>query len=159
MYFKSMDLQHYLLNNILKFKFLGYFWHEEIIMLLLFKLRILFILYWKSGLWVWTFWHTIIHSKNPIYLKMKVLVVQLCLTIFDPRDCSLPGSSVHGFFQATITGVGCHFLLQGIFLTQGSNHMSCVSCNGSWIFLPLAAPGKPTAQSKTRSIIWLLHRM
>lgn len=33
MYFKSMDLQHYLLNNILKFKFLGYFWHEEIIML------------------------------------------------------------------------------------------------------------------------------
>ena len=121
MYFKSMDLQHYLLNNILKFKFLGYFWHEEIIMLLLFKLRILFILYWKSGLWVWTFWHTIIHSKNPIYLKMKVLVVQLCLTIFDPRDCSLPGSSVHGIFQAsTLKWVAISFS-RGIFQTQGSN--------------------------------------
>ena len=95
-----MDLQHYLLNNILKFKFLGYFWHEEIIMLLLFKLRILFILYWKTELWVWTFWHTTIHSKSPIYLKMKVLVVQLCLTLFDPGDCSLPGPSVHGIFQA-----------------------------------------------------------
>ena len=35
-------------------------------------------------------------------------------------DCSLPGSSVHGIFQAR-AGVGCHFLLQGIFLTQGSN--------------------------------------
>ena len=33
-------------------------------------------------------------------------------------DCSLPCSSVHGIFQAR---VGCHFLLQGIFLTQGSN--------------------------------------
>ena len=31
---------------------------------------------------------------------------------------SLPGSMIHGIFQAR---VGCHFLLQGIFLTQGSN--------------------------------------
>ena len=36
----------------------------------------------------------------------------------DPMDCSLPGSSVHGILQARITGVGCHFLLQGIFPTQ-----------------------------------------
>ena len=35
-------------------------------------------------------------------------------------DCNLPGSSAHGNFQ-TSTGVGCHFLLQRIFLTQGSN--------------------------------------
>ena len=36
-------------------------------------------------------------------------------------DCSLPGPSVHGILQARILGesVGCHFLLQGIFLTQG----------------------------------------
>ena len=26
-----------------------------------------------------------------------------------------------GFFHGKNTGVGCHFLLQGIFLTQGSN--------------------------------------
>ena len=25
------------------------------------------------------------------------------------------------------TGVGCHFLLQGIFLTQASNHVSCLA--------------------------------
>ena len=35
-------------------------------------------------------------------------------------DCSLLGSSVHGIFQEG-TGVGCHFLLQGIFPTQRSN--------------------------------------
>ena len=31
----------------------------------------------------------------------------------DPRDCSLPGSSVHGDSPGKKTGVGCHFLLQG----------------------------------------------
>ena len=36
-------------------------------------------------------------------------------------DGSPPGSSVHGISQARILGVGCHFLLQGVFLTQGSN--------------------------------------
>ena len=29
-----------------------------------------------------------------------VLVTQSCLTPCDPMDCSLPGSSVHGIFQA-----------------------------------------------------------
>ena len=38
-------------------------------------------------------------------------VAQLCLTRSDPMDCSLPGSSVHGIFQAKSTGVGCHRLL------------------------------------------------
>ena len=30
------------------------------------------------------------------------LVTQLCLTLCDPMDCSLPGSSVHGILQARI---------------------------------------------------------
>ena len=33
-------------------------------------------------------------------------------------DCSLPGSSLHGTLQARILG-GLHFLLQGLFPTQG----------------------------------------
>ena len=36
-----------------------------------------------------------------------------------PMDCSLPRSSVHGIFQASCAQVGCHCLLQGIFLSQG----------------------------------------
>ena len=35
-------------------------------------------------------------------MKVKVLVTQLCLTLCDPMDCSQPGSSVHGIFQARI---------------------------------------------------------
>ena len=31
-----------------------------------------------------------------------VLVTQSCPTLWDPMDCSLPGSSVHGIFQARI---------------------------------------------------------
>ena len=34
--------------------------------------------------------------------KVKVLVAQLCLTLFEPMDYSLPGSSVHGILQARI---------------------------------------------------------
>ena len=29
-------------------------------------------------------------------------VTQSCLTLCDPMDCSLPGSSVHGIFQARV---------------------------------------------------------
>ena len=47
------------------------------------------------------------------------LVTQLCLPLCDLMDCSPPGSSVYGIFQARNAGVGCHFLLQGIFPTQG----------------------------------------
>ena len=34
--------------------------------------------------------------------KGECSVVQSCLTLRDPMDCSLPGSSVHGVFQARI---------------------------------------------------------
>ena len=54
--------------------------------------------------------------------------MRVCVCVFsrirlsaDTLDYSLPGSSVHGIFQARMnSGVGFHFLLQGIFLTQGS---------------------------------------
>ena len=51
------------------------------------------------------------------YMKVKVLLAQWCLTLCDPMDCGLcpwysPGQN---------TGVGSYSLLQGIFLTQGSN--------------------------------------
>ena len=35
-------------------------------------------------------------------LKSESEVSQSCLTLSDPMDCSLPGSSVHGIFQARV---------------------------------------------------------
>ena len=45
-----------------------------------------------------------------------VLVAQSCLTLCNPMDCSPLGSSVWNS-PGKNTGVGCHFLLQQIFLT------------------------------------------
>ena len=36
------------------------------------------------------------------YGGSSCLVAKLCLTLCDPMDCSLPGSSVHGIFQARV---------------------------------------------------------
>ena len=35
-------------------------------------------------------------------VKSESEVAQLCLTLGDPMDCSLPGSSIHGIFQARV---------------------------------------------------------
>ena len=35
-------------------------------------------------------------------VKSKSEVTQLCPTLHDPMDCSLPGASVHGIFQARV---------------------------------------------------------
>ena len=56
-----------------------------------------------------------------------IICAQSCLTLWHPMDYSLPGSSVHGIFQASILRGGCHFLLQGIFPACGSNlHFLCL---------------------------------
>ena len=59
---------------------------------------------------------------------------QLCPTLFDLMDCSLTGSSVHGKFSGKNTGMDCYFLLQGIFLTQGSNPSLLHLRHCRWIF-------------------------
>ena len=56
-----------------------------------------------------------------VYVCGGGVVTKLCPTLCDPMDCSPPGSSVSGISPSRNTGVGCHFLLQGIFPTQESN--------------------------------------
>ena len=48
--------------------------------------------------------------------------LQSCPTLCDPMDWSLPGSCPWDSPGKNI-GVGCHFLLQGIFLTQGDDRV------------------------------------
>ena len=70
-----------------------------------------------------------------------------CPTLCDHMDCSLPGSFVRGDSPGKDTGVGCHALLQGIFLIQGSNpHLSHLV---HWQVgsLPLEPLGKPLHES------------
>ena len=73
-----------------------------------------------------------------------------------PMDCHPPGSSVHEIFPSKNIRLGCHFLLQGIFLTQRLNpHLM-----HWWLdFLTTVLPGKPPLLSevkvKSLSRVWL----
>ena len=79
------------------------------------------------------------------------LVAKSCLTLYDPMECSPPGSSIHGIFPGKKTGVGCYFPLQMIFLAQGSNlcllhwHMDSFSSE---------PPGKPQFKIVHPDISW-----
>ena len=70
------------------------------------------------------------------------LVGKACPTLCDPMDCSPSGSSVHGIFPGKNTGVGCCFLLLGIFLTQRSNLWTHVSWTAGRFFTA-EPPEKP----------------
>ena len=70
-------------------------------------------------------------------------VTQSCLTFCGPMDCSLPGSSIHGIFQARILdGLPFPSPRNLIFRTQGLLHPLHWQTDS----LPLAQPGKPLGQ-------------
>ena len=66
-------------------------------------------------------------------------------------DLSTPGSSVHGIILARILeSVGCHFLLQGIFLAQGLNPSLLHLLHWHVGSLPLSHLGSPLYYVKTQ---------
>ena len=72
--------------------------------------------------------------------KKESEFAQSSLTVCNPMDCSLAGSSIHPWdFPGKSTGVGCHFLLQEIFLAQELN-LGLQHCRQ--MLLPSEPPGK-----------------
>ena len=66
--------------------------------------------------------HSILYCVLSSTLSSESEVAQLCPTLCHPMDCRLPHSWDFPWdFPGKSIGVGCHFLLQGIFPTQGSN--------------------------------------
>ena len=65
--------------------------------------------------------HSSVGRCKSRYKSLEVLQSLSRVWLLWPPDCSLPGSSVHGDSLGKKTGVGRHFLLQGIFRSQGSN--------------------------------------
>ena len=76
-----------------------------------------------------------------LHMCARAKLLHLCLTLCNPMVCSPPSSSWDS--PGKSTRVGCHALLQGIFLTQGSN--LCLLPLLYWLggSLPLAPAGKP----------------
>ena len=79
------------------------------------------VLFFKINFWEASFWNPWTQGGQ----RAMCMRPQLCPTLCDPMDHSLPGSSLCSSLQVRIlglpTGVGCHYLLQGIFLTQRLN--------------------------------------
>ena len=108
------------------------------------------------------------HCYTPLYTVTDVCVcsksLQTCPTLSHAMDCSLPGSFVHGIFQARILEWSSHALLQGIFLSQRSNPLLLHLLHWQADSLP-QAPGKPTptqgrnpGSPHCRQILQLSHK-
>ena len=80
---------------------------------------------------------------------VQAKLLQLCLSLCDPMDCSPPGSSVHEDSPGKNTGVGFRVLLQRIFLTQGLNPRLLCLLHWQADSLPLAPAGKPIICNKS----------
>ena len=86
-----------------------------------------------------------LHWKiNKWNLRVCMLTLQLCLTLFHPVDCSSPGSSVHGIFQARILEWIAMPSSRGSSLPRDQTCISPAMAGG--FFLPLAPPGKPQVE-------------
>ena len=83
--------------------------------------------YWNTNYYLLLLWFSTYNFQSSHLLQCMCVYVraQLHPALWGPVDCSSPGSSVHGLFKAKNTGVGCHFLFQGIFQTQDWTHISC----------------------------------
>ena len=64
-------------------------------------------------------WSFVGRVRSAVFCAQTLSQVQNAICSL--MDGSLPGSSVHGNSPGKNTGVGCHALLQRIFLIQGSN--------------------------------------
>ena len=65
---------------------------------------------------------------------MHAKSLQSCPTLWDPMDCSLPGSSVHRILQARKLQWVAMLSSRGSFPPRDQTHISCDSCIASWFF-------------------------
>ena len=100
----------------------------------------------------------------PLLLKCEYTyteVTQSCLTLCDPMNCTRLLCPLD--FPGNGTDVGCYFLLQGIFPTQGSNpgllqcRLNHLSHQGSPWLSDASFPERPGKPRET-TYIWLLAK-
>ena len=115
------------------------------------------------NLWFWRLPVTLCHrsffcqsslpSPHSGQVKSCCLVTKSCPTLCNPMDYSPPGSFCPWDFLGKNTAVGCFFLLQGIFPTQGLKPASPAVAGGFFTT-------EPTREAQVRSIrILLLPRI
>ena len=84
-------------------------------------------------------------------LKMKVLVSWSCVTLCDPMDCSLLGSSVHGILQARILGWVAIPFTRGSSRHRDQIRVSCIT--GSFFTNWATKEAQSSYESESRSVV------
>ena len=82
--------------------------------------NVVLILLYSKVIQLYTHTHT--HRE-----KLKMKAAQSCLTLCDPMDCRLPGSSVHGILQARILEWVVVPISRGSSLPRDQNGVSCIA--------------------------------
>ena len=76
------------------------------------------------------------NTKQYVHLTLTVAkLLQLCPSLCNPMDCSLPGSSVHGILQTRILEWVAMPSFRGSSQPRDQTCISCVSCIGRWILI------------------------
>ena len=78
---------------------------------------------------------------------VKVKVAQSCLTLCEPIDCSLPGSSVNRTLQARILEWVAFPFSRGSSEPKDQTQVSLIAGEGAEPALPAEPPGKPVLLS------------
>ena len=120
----------------------------------------------------------VLHSRSGSKLRLKWSeVVQSCPTVCDPMDCSLPGSSVRGIFQARVlewvaisfsrgsswprdrTWVSCIAHRRFTIRATGkpSNYQCCHKQKGTEFPIPGSIQAEASESPAKDIIKWLIH--
>ena len=79
------------------------------------------------------------NQRSEPHSGMHAKSIQLCLTLYDPMDCSPPGSSVHGILQARILEQRATFFSRGSSQPRDQTPVSCII----GVFSTTEPQGKP----------------
>ena len=90
--------------------------------------------------------------------KSESEVAQSCLTLLDPMDCSLPGSSIHGIFQARVLEWGAIAFSDGCesWAIKKAKHWRIDALElgvGDDFWESLGLQGDQTSQSSRKSVL------
>ena len=84
-------------------------------------------------------------KMDEVALSVRAKLLQSCLTLWDPMDCSLPGSSAHGVLQARILEWVAMPSSRGSSQPRNPTHISCLFRLLHWQAgsLPIEPSGNP----------------
>ena len=89
--------------------------------------------YWNTVLWTFLLLY---FNTHPCTSWVRAKLLQSCLTVCDPTDCSSPGSSVHGILQARILDWVAISFSRG---SSRSRDRTCGFCIAGGIFITEAS--------------------